>query len=29
VRASGTTCSTADSIPAGMARRFYRVYGQF
>ena len=29
VTASGTTCSAADSIPAGMAPRFYRVYGQF
>ena len=29
VTASGTTCSTTDSIPAGMARRFYRVFGQF
>ncbi len=29
VTATSTTCSTADSIPAGMARRFYRVYGQF
>jgi hypothetical protein len=29
VTASGTTCSSTDSIPAGAAQRFYRVYGQF
>ena len=29
VAASGTASSTTDSIPAGMAQRFYRVYGQF
>jgi autotransporter-associated beta strand protein len=29
VTASGTSSATTDSLPAGTAQRFYRVYGQF